>query len=84
MIKKIAKKKWDVEFLLQIIRDNPPMDKETRNYLAEVLGDFISRKIRRPAHRPAKSETLRRRYEIATRALVIEEKAARKKMSDGP
>jgi hypothetical protein len=76
-----AKREFDVEFLLRAVRTNASMDQEARNYLAELLGDFIYRKIRRPAHRPAKTATIQRRYEIATRALVIEEKADRKKMS---
>jgi hypothetical protein len=57
------------------------MKQEVRDYLADILGDLINRKIKRPAHRPAKSETLIRRQQIATRALEIEEHAARKKMS---
>jgi hypothetical protein len=52
-----AKREFDVEFLLRAVRTNASMDQEARNYLAELLGDFIYRKIRRPAHRPAKTAT---------------------------
>ena len=76
-----AKEKRDVEFLLRVVRTNPEMDQEVREYLVEILEALISRKIKRPAHRPAKSETAQRRYLIATRVLQIEEKAARKKIS---
>jgi len=76
-----AKRERDVEYLLWAIRTNPKMEKEVRHYLADILSDLINRRIRRPAHRPAKNETVARRYKIATRALVIEERADRKKMS---
>ena len=76
-----AKSDRDVEFLLGVVKDNPKMTQELRNYLVEILGDLIHRKIRRPAHRPAKTATGVRRYKIATRALQIEEQADRKKMS---
>jgi hypothetical protein len=77
-----AKKDRDVEFLLGIVKDNPEMTQELRNYLVEILSDLINRKIRRPAHRPAKTATEVRRHQIATRALQIEEQADRKKMSE--
>jgi hypothetical protein len=76
-----AEKERDVEFLLGLVRTNPPMEQEVRHYLAKILEDLINRKIRRPAHRPAKTATEARRYKIATRALQIEEQANRKKMS---
>jgi hypothetical protein len=76
-----AKEERDVKFLLGLIRKNPKMEQKVRDYLAQILEDLINRKIRRPAHRPAKNETVTRRYKIATRALVIEERADRKKMS---
>jgi hypothetical protein len=76
-----ARRERNVEFLLRVVRTNSDLPQEVRDYLADILGDLINRKIKRPAHRPAKSETLIRRQRIATRALEIEENAARKKMS---
>ena len=57
------------------------MEQDVRDYLVEILEGLINRKIKRLPWRPAKSETAQRRYLIATRVLQIEEKAARKKIS---
>jgi hypothetical protein len=76
-----AKEKRDVEFLLRLVRTNAQMEQDVREYLVEILADLINRKIKRPAHRPAKSETAQRRYLIAERVLEIEREADRKKIS---
>jgi hypothetical protein len=76
-----AKEKRDVEFLLRVVRTNAEMEQDVREYLVEILEGIINRKIKRPPHRPAKSETAQRRYRIAERVLEIEKKADRKKIS---